>query len=96
MSKTEHTPPSQSQSAPASLGNPLVLGLSIAFIVLFIGLSVYNIDMVAGNISDGFAWTADVFGSYFQLLLLLTFIVALGVAFSPAANAKVGNLDKPD
>lgn len=96
MSQTKDIPPSQSQTAPKPLGNPLVLGLSIAFIVLFIGLSVYDIDMVAGNISEGFAWTAATFGSYFQLLLLLTFIVAMGVAFSPAANAKVGNLDKPE
>ena len=41
-------------------------------------------------------WTAVTLGSYFQLLLLLTFIVAMGVAFSPAANARVGNLGKPE
>lgn len=79
-----------------SLGDPLVLGLSIGFIVLFVGASLYDIEGVAGAIATGFAWTAKVLGSYFQLLLLATFFVAIGVALSPAARARVGNLDTPE
>ena len=56
MSQTEHTPTSQQQTVSTRLGNPLVLGLSVAFIVVFIALSLYDIDMVADNIADGFAW----------------------------------------
>ena len=77
-------------------GDPIVLGLSIGFIVLFLGLSLYNIQWTAGLISTGFAWTANVLGSFFQLLLLLTFIIGIGVAISPAGSAKVGNLDTPE
>ncbi|WP_051530303.1 BCCT family transporter [Halomonas halodenitrificans] len=90
-------PPSAStrSSALSYLGDPIVLLLTVGFIVAFIGLSIYDIDMVANGISAGFAWTAVTLGTYFQLLLLLTFLIAIGVAISPAASARVGNLDSP-
>lgn len=83
-------------SSRFSLGDPIVLLLSIGFIVAFLGLSFYDIERVASSISAGFAWTALVLGSYFQLLLLLTFFIAMGVALTPAAKAKIGNLDAPE
>ncbi len=78
------------------LGDPWVLGLSAGFIVVFIILSLIDLEGVAGSVETGFAWTARVMGSYFQLLLLATFFIAMGVAASPAASARVGNLDKPE
>jgi choline-glycine betaine transporter len=77
-------------------GDPIVLGLSVGFILLFLGLSLYDIEWTAGLISSGFAWTAKYLGSYFQLLLLLTFLIGMGVAASPAGGAKVGGLDTPE
>ncbi|NWN81905.1 MAG: BCCT family transporter [Halomonas sp.] len=90
-------PPSAStrSSALSHLGDPIVLLLTVGFIVAFIGLSIYDIDMVANGISAGFAWTSVTLGTYFQLLLLLTFLIAIGVAISPAASARVGNMDSP-
>ncbi|WP_048305523.1 BCCT family transporter [Halomonas sp. PR-M31] len=87
---------SSSQSKTSRWGDPVVLGISIGFILAFVALSLYDIDMVASGISEGFAWTAKIFGSYFQLLLLLTFVIAIGVTISPAGNARVGNLDSPE
>lgn len=80
----------------ATIGDPWVFGISAGFIVLFVVLSFINVDMVAGAVGTGFAWTAATLGSYFQLLLLLTFFIGIGVALSPAAGAKVGGLDKPE
>lgn len=51
---------------------------------------------VADAVGVGFTWTARVFGIYFQLLLLLTFFIGIGVALSRASAAKVGGLDKPE
>ncbi|MEA2117885.1 BCCT family transporter [Halovibrio sp. HP20-50] len=79
-----------------SLGDPIVLILSIGFIVAFLALSLYDVALVADNISAGFAWTALALGSYFQLLLLLTFFIAIGLAMTSAAKAKIGNLDAPE
>ena len=80
----------------ATLGDPWVLGLSGGFIVLFILASIYDVDLVSGWVFEGFTWTAATLGSFFQLLLLLTFFIAIGVAISPAASARVGGLDKPE
>ena len=62
-----------SSSKTSRWGDPVVLGVSIGFIVVFVAMSLYDIDLVADGISAGFAWTARVLGSFFQLLLLLTF-----------------------
>ncbi|MGM0639328.1 MAG: BCCT family transporter, partial [Pseudomonadota bacterium] len=93
---SSHNPPSSTGSSALSrLGDPIVLLLTVGFIVAFVSLSLYDIDLVADSIGAGFAWTAATLGTYFQLLLLLTFVVAMGVAISPAASARVGNLDSP-
>ena len=39
------------QSGARALGDPIVLLLSIGFIVAFIGLSFYDVDLVANSIS---------------------------------------------
>lgn len=77
-------------------GNPLVLGLSIGFVLLFLLFSAVATEQIATGIGDGFAWTAKVLGSYFQLLLLAMFFTALAVAFSPAGRARIGNVDQPE
>ncbi|MDR5900912.1 MULTISPECIES: BCCT family transporter [Halomonas] len=78
------------------LGDPVVLTLSIGFIVLFVGLSLYDINGVADAIGAGFAWTAKALGAYFQLLLLLTFLVAIGLTCTPMASARIGNTFTPE
>ncbi len=88
--------PATATRQTSRLGDPVVLGLSVGFILLFVALSLYDIDMVSAGIGAGFAWTARTLGSYFQLLLLLTFFIAIGVAVSPAAAARVGNRATPD
>ncbi|ATJ84354.1 BCCT family transporter [Halomonas beimenensis] len=95
---TQHNIATPAVSAPREhrLGDPVVLTLSVGFILLFVALSLYDVDMVAGAIGAGFAWTARTLGSYFQLLLLLTFFIGLGVAVSPAASAKIGNRATPE
>ncbi len=85
-----------SEAGVRRFGDPIVVGLSVGFILLFLGLSLYDVEWTAGLISSGFAWTAATLGSYFQLLLLLTFVIGIGVAVSPAGSAKVGNLSTPE
>ncbi|WNK20477.1 BCCT family transporter [Halomonas piscis] len=95
-STSAHTSrPTKPAKGVRSLGDPVVLTLSIGFIVAFVLLSFYDLDMVANGVSAGFAWTAITLGSYFQFLLLATFFIAIGLAVTPAAKAKIGNLDTP-
>jgi len=95
------TEESVAQSSPPSVrattfGDPWVLGLSAGFILLFVGLSLFDVDLVSQLVGSGFAWTAKYLGSYFQLLLLLTFVIAIAVAISPAGRAVMGDLDKAE
>jgi len=78
------------------LGDPWVLGLSMGFVLAFVGLSLYDVELVSALVGSGFSWTARYLGSYFQTLLLLTFFIALGVAASPAGRARMGNLAQPE
>ncbi|MDZ7790825.1 MAG: BCCT family transporter [Xanthomonadales bacterium] len=83
-------------SGPFSNTDPVVLVLTIGFILLFVGASVVASDWVAELIGGGFSWTARYLGSFFQLLLLLTFFIALATAVSKAGAARIGGLDKPE
>lgn len=99
---TDYPRSSPSDSAPASatgahrFGDPVVLVLTIGFIVLFVGWSLTNSASLAAVIDQGFAWTAKYMGTFFQLLLLLTFFIAIGVALSRAGAARLGGMDKPE
>ena len=60
-------------------GDPVVLVLTIGFIVAFVLLSAISPGAVTDAIGAGFTWTAGTFGSFFQLLLLLTFVVVVAL-----------------
>ena len=77
-------------------GDPVVLTLTMGFIALFVGLSVYDTAWLTSLIGDGFSWTAKYLGSFFQMLLLATFVISIGIAISRAGQAKIGNLDAPE
>lgn len=78
------------------LGDPIVLTLTMGFIALFVGLSIYDTAWLTTQISDGFSWTTKYMGTFFQMLLLATFFIALGIALSRAGQARIGNLEAPE
>src|SRR5690554_4164616 len=86
-----HVPPTYNR-----YGDPVVLTLTMGFIGLFLGWSIFDTAGLTAFIGEGFAWTAKYLGSFFQALLLATFFIAIGVAMTRAGKAKVGNLDKPE
>ncbi|MFE8070477.1 BCCT family transporter [Marinobacteraceae bacterium S3BR75-40.1] len=73
-----------------------VLSLTVGFIALFVGASLYDAEWVSGLIGEGFTWTAKYFGSFFQLLLLGTFFVAISTAISKYGAARLGGLSRPE
>lgn len=68
----------------------------MGFIILFIGLSLYDANRVTSMIAVGFTMTAKYMGSFFQMILIATFFIAIGVAISRAGQARIGNLNKPE
>ncbi|OEY66279.1 BCCT transporter [Marinobacter sp. X15-166B] len=83
-------------TSPHRFGDPIVLTLTMGFIALFVGLSIYDAAWLSTQIGEEFAWTAKYLGSFFQILLIATFFIALGVAQSRAGQARIGNLDAPE
>lgn len=87
---------STTATGPEGKTDKLVLALTIGFIVLFVGASIYDSKWLASLIADGFVWTAAYFGSFFQLLLLGTFFVAMAIAMGKGAKARLGGLERPE
>ncbi|MGC8120239.1 BCCT family transporter [Marinobacter sp. VGCF2001] len=89
-------PPKSLRARMLHDSDPVVLVLTIGFILLFVGASVIDADAVAGFIGAGFTWTAKYLGSFFQFLLLMTFFIAVGTAISRAGRARIGGMGKPE
>jgi choline-glycine betaine transporter len=88
----------QHQDAPTqrSGNDPIVLALTMGFIVLFVLASIIDSEAVAEIIGVGFAWTAKHLGSFFQWLLLATFFVAMATALGANGWARMGGLSTPE
>lgn len=73
-----------------------VFGISGGFIVLFVVLALFNVELVSKwvNVAQSFATTY--FGAVWQLLLVATFVIAIYLAFSSYGAVRVGGLDKPE
>ena len=79
--------PALPMSASSSHGprdNPgldrLSIGASLGFVVVFLVATALAGPKIADFIAAGFTWTAVNLGSVFELLLIATFVIALGVA----------------
>ncbi|MDK9738209.1 BCCT family transporter [Vibrio sp. D404a] len=77
------------------LSNP-ALWYSGGFIALFVALALYDGELLSSLVNSGFAWSVKVFGPYWQLLLLLTFLIGLGLAAGRTGKVVLGGADKPE
>ncbi|MGJ9459549.1 BCCT family transporter [Oceanobacillus sp. CF4.6] len=69
--------------------------ISGGFLLAFIVVSLINSEMVGGVVNTLFAYSSDLFGAYWQLLLLANFFIGLGLAISKYGKVKLGKQDKP-
>ncbi|RDE24857.1 BCCT family transporter [Motiliproteus coralliicola] len=70
--------------------------ISGGVLVLFAVFALYDIDMVSGWVNSGFAASTKVFGAYWQVLLLLTFIIGILLAVSHTGAVVLGGLKMPE
>ena len=70
--------------------------LSGGFLMLFVATAVFDIDFLSATVGQAFGGATQMFGAYWQVLMLLTFVIALGVAVSGSGRARLGNLSEPD
>lgn len=64
--------------------------------LLFAVLSLWNIELMTQWINSTFAWSTRLFGAYWQVLLLLTFVIGLCLATGRTGRVRLGALDAPE
>lgn len=69
--------------------------VSAGFIIAFIVAAIINVDTVGTIVTVACAWVCDYFGAFWQILLIATFFLGLGLAISKFGAMKLSD-DKPD
>ncbi|MBZ5753395.1 BCCT family transporter [Metabacillus rhizolycopersici] len=72
-----------------------VFSISGGILVIFVLMSMFNVDGVTKFVNTGFNLSIKYFGAYWQLLLIATFLIGLVLSFSKYGNVRLGNLAKP-
>ncbi|MDA9240742.1 BCCT family transporter, partial [bacterium] len=86
---------SNSRNQTAIIDWPVFI-FSGGFLLLFVGLAIADLDSLSALVNGAFGYATLLFGGYWQLLMLLTFVIGLMVAGSSSGLARLGNLDAPD
>lgn len=73
-----------------------VFAISGGFIVLFVAIALFNVDLITKWVNVAQLFSTAYFGAIWQVLLLATFIIALWLGFSSYGKVRVGGLDKPE
>ncbi len=72
------------------------IAITIGFLTVFCIFALVNGEAVKGLVNSSFAWSIKYFGAYWQILLLLTFLIGLVLAFRRTGCVKLGALEKPE
>ncbi|MBU8905795.1 BCCT family transporter [Desertibacillus haloalkaliphilus] len=67
-------------------------GLLLAFVIT----AMINTTLISDVVNASFEFSATYFGAFWQVLMLLTFLIALYIAFSKNGRVKLGKQDKPE
>lgn len=81
---------------PRSVLDRRVAGISIGILALFIAASMIFPEPTTTVINAGFTGAARWFGGYWEYLLLATFVVAIVLACTPYAKARLGGTREPE
>ena len=86
--------PIESSPKKHGIGNS-TFWYSSGFIALFVLLALFDERLLSSWVNAGFAWSVKVFGPYWQILLLLTFLIGLGLAAGRTGKVILGGKAKP-
>lgn len=87
--------PIESSPKKHGIGNS-TFWYSSGFIALFVLLALFDERLLSSWVNAGFAWSVKVFGPYWQILLLLTFLIGLGLAAGRTGKVILGGKAKPE
>ncbi|MBW3696016.1 BCCT family transporter [Vibrio sp. T187] len=77
------------------LGNP-VFWLSGSFLTLFVLFAITNSSALTALVNHGFSLSTKWFGAFWQVLLLLNFIIGLVLAISRTGYVRLGGISIPE
>jgi glycine betaine transporter len=79
----------------SSVNKPLFI-ISGGFIALFCLMALFSLDTLSAMVDWGFNFSATYFGLYWQVLLLVTFLLGLVLCVLPGGKAIMGGLATPE
>ncbi|OED46070.1 BCCT transporter [Endozoicomonas sp. (ex Bugula neritina AB1)] len=65
-------------------------------LALFVAITLYDINLMTRWLGNAFSQSTQYFGAYWQILLLLTFIIGLVLGFGRTGQIVLGGIDKPE
>ncbi|CAH0533653.1 Glycine betaine transporter 2 [Vibrio stylophorae] len=98
--KTEsvRTPSAQApppKNTPQKIDRP-VFFLSGGLLILFSLMTLLNLELVTTLVNQSFQFAIHYFGAFWQLLLLITFFIALYLGLSHTGDVRLGNCKAPE
>ena len=66
------------------------------FIIAFVLMAIFAEARLAKIVEVGFSWSVKIFGPFWQILLLATFVIALAVGAGRTGRVILGNLPVPE
>lgn len=73
-----------------------VLLMSGGAVLLFVILALLDIELMTQWVNTAFAWSTKLFGAYWQVLLLMTFVIGLFLAMGRTGRVRLGALAAPE
>lgn len=73
-----------------------VLLMSGGAVLLFAILALLDIELMTQWVNTAFAWSTKLFGAYWQVLLLMTFVIGLFLAVGRTGRVRLGALAAPE
>lgn len=92
---TDTTAPQTASSGLGHINKPLFV-ITGGFIAIFCLIALFDLDLLSSLVDTGFAWSARLFGLYWQILLLATFVIGLVLIVLPGGKALMGGLTAPE
>lgn len=77
------------------LNNP-VFWISGSFLIAFVIFALTDTSLLSNWVNTGFAFSTQAFGAFWQVLLLLNFLIGLFLAFGRTGYVRLGNLSMPE
>ncbi|MFT7681813.1 MAG: glycine betaine transporter [Moritella dasanensis] len=96
-SSSSNSAVSENKSTADKLGfsNP-AFWYSGSFLAAFVLLALFDEALLSSLVNSGFLWAVKVFGPYWQVLLLLTFLIGICLAAGRTGKVILGALPEPE